>query len=144
MKKFKFNLEKLLEHRKKDVEKIQYDMAPYVSEYNKVMTSLTNINNNLKQYYKKRNHYIKSTQNLIHYTSSIGFLKQSIEHLEADKINKEEALNEWKIKLIEAVKKVKAIEYIKEKKYKEFKKQIQKQEQIEMDDFKPRENLTNA
>ncbi|HBE04829.1 MAG TPA: flagellar export protein FliJ [Spirochaetia bacterium] len=138
MKAFVFKLQKLLEKRKAEEDKVKNDMSKYVQDYNRVIGNIEKFRKTLASFNEQKISLLKSQTGTGMYTAGTGFYRQGIKNLENERQGKEAVLNEWRLKLLETVKKRKAIEYLKKNAYENYRKEKRRDEEKFLDDLASR------
>ncbi|HLV32697.1 MAG TPA: flagellar export protein FliJ [Chitinispirillaceae bacterium] len=139
MKKFRFNLETLLDMRKKTEDRVKLQLAEKNREIINLQQELSSILDQLKDFQKKevQNRIDKNIDPvLLRYSVTYRFRLKK-EMLELGRRIDDLKADAWKInrKLIDAIKERRAIEILKEKRFLEWKKEYSLKEQEYIDDI---------
>lgn len=133
MKGFNYSLQSVLEYRKDIEENAKHEFAKkcekYTTEENKLINLKEQLKNTQSQLIKKNN--IIHLKNTYYY---INMLENKLENQENIVKDAESKLNDSRLKLVHAQKDVKTMEKLKEKELKSFTLEINRKNQIFMDE----------
>jgi len=132
MKKFKFNLENVLQLKKFNEEECRIALGLAISLLNEIENK---IKETARKHHHAANELLKNPEQIMIWSNYISRLEYEAEKLMEDAVKAEMVVEEKRTIYMDAFKELKVMEKLKEKKEKEYKKEAEKKESADIDEI---------